>query len=113
MEYNHNTLIFKKRIMRRIYFVWFLRRLISPFMIKIAVPVVLLSLANYHIHFFNVFKNAIDSSSSFYDVPKFFFNSFLATEILDQIMVLGLVFLVGAIVWDIFKKRIPFLLLSR
>jgi len=112
MDHNHNVLVLKNRIMRKIYFIWFLRKLTSVFAIKIAVPVVLLSLSIYRIHFFNVFKNAIDSSSSFYDIPSFFFNSFWAAEIFDQFIVLGLVAFVGAIVWDIFKKRIPTLLLS-
>lgn len=102
----------KNRIMRRVYVIWAFRNATSPLALKIATPFIFFSFALYHVHCFDVIKNAIISSSSFYDIPKYFYNSFWTTETTEQFIFLGLIAIILAFIWDLFRKRVPSLLLE-
>ncbi len=102
----------KRRIMRKIYVLWFFKEVTNPVTLKVAAPIAAFSVVFYHFCCLNIIKNAISSASSFYDIPKYFFNSFLTTEITDQLIVLGLIVFVGAVIWDLFKKGIPRLMIG-
>ncbi len=107
----HNNNL-KNRIMRRVYTIWFFRKITSPLVLKIATPFIFFSLALYHIHFFAVLKNAVGSSNSFYDISRYFYNSFWTAEIPEQFIFLSLITITLAFIWDLFRKGIPGLLLE-
>ena len=86
--------LLKKRIMRRVYLVWFARSIYA----KLAVFGVILVAASLHISFVHVFSNTVNASSGFLLSAKYLTSSFAAADIISKslfVIMLMTVFIMG------------------
>lgn len=77
-----------KRIMRRVYFVWGLRMILSPLFLKSLIALVFLSRSTTYISYSNVFANRPEIS----DIPRnlaFVRDAFMHTEVTSVLLILG------------------------
>lgn len=95
----------KIRIMRRVYLIWFFRKTTSSLAFKFYSFVAIFSMAAYHISFFDVIKNALNSSSSFFTLHRFFLNNFLAADLTDHILPLGVILTAIILVFGFFNPK--------
>ena len=86
-----------KKIMRRVYTIWFFRKATSALAVEIYVFVGVLSAAFYRISFFDVMRNAFNSSS-FSSLSRFFLNNFLLADLLSQILTAGIIIMAISII---------------
>jgi len=93
----------KKKIMRRVYAIWIFRKATSPLFIKNFISIALFAGAAYHVSFFHIFKNTFNSSESFLGIPQFVFNNFLLTDIIHQILILGIIIMVSIFFLDMIR----------
>ena len=87
-------ILLKKRIMRRVYLVWFARSIYA----KMAVFGAILFAASLHISFFHVFYNTVNASSGFLLSAKYLTSSFAAADIVSKslfVVMLMAVFIMG------------------
>lgn len=102
-----DNVILKKRIMRRIYVIWFLRKLTSPFVFECIGLIVLVIVGSSYISFMDVFRNAYNSSlSSPMSLPRFALDNFKATDTASKSFFAGIssiaLFMIGQ---EILKRR--------
>lgn len=96
----------KKKIMKRVYAIWLFRKITSPVFIETFVFAGMLFAAASFISFFNVMKNAFNSSSSVYSLSIFFLNALVNADTISQLLFLGMMMAVLIIGWELlFKKR--------
>ena len=91
----------KKRIMRKVYLVWFARSVYA----KMAVFGAILFAAYLHISFVHVFSNTVNASSGFLLSAKYLTSSFAAADIVSKflfVVMLMAVFMMGR---DLFKLK--------
>ena len=91
----------KKRIMRRVYLVWFARSVYA----KLAVFGVILVAASLHISFVHVFSNTVNASSGFLLSAKYLTSSFVAADIVSKFLFAGMLMAVFMMVKDLFKLK--------
>lgn len=79
----------QKRIMRRVRFVAFCKRLYRPAMIRVAMLVILLAIGSAYASVVHIVSNmsSIESISSFY---SYIVNAFINTEVALQLSVVGI-----------------------
>jgi len=93
--------------MRRVYFVYFVRQLFSPFAIKaMAVALLFLNMAT-RVSVFSVFRNA-PSLTALSDIARFFISAFTNTGLMVQMSVVGVLFFGIWIVFDMIKRGFTF-----
>jgi hypothetical protein len=101
----------KKKIMRRIYLIWFFRKITSPVFIEGFVFAAMLFLAVSYISFLNVMRNAFNASSSVFSLPEFFVNSFISADTISKLLLVGIIFMALILSRELlFKKRKTILL---
>ena len=91
----------KKRIMRRVYLVWFARSIYA----KMAAFGAILIAASLHISFVHVFYNTVNASSGFLLSAKYLTSSFAAADMVSKslfVVMLMAVFMMGK---DLFKFK--------
>ena len=84
----------KKRIMRRVYAIWFVKSVYA----KIAVLGAILIASYLHISFVHVFSNTLNASSGFLLSAKYLTSSFMAADIVSKSLFAGMfvaVFMMG------------------
>ena len=94
-------ILLKKRIMRRVYLVWFARSIYA----KMAIFGAILFAASLHISFVHVFSNTVNASSGFLMSAKYLTSSFAAADIVSKslfVVMLMAVFIMGR---DLFKFK--------
>ena len=91
----------KKRIMRRVYLVWFARSVYA----KLAVFGAILVAASLHISFVHVFSNTVNASSGFLLSAKYLTSSFLAADIVSKFLFAGMLAAVFMMGKDLFKLK--------
>lgn len=84
----------KNRIMRRVYAVWFFRKLTSPFAVETLAFFVMLVWMSVHVSFGSVLANARPTFGSPFSVTNFFINAFWSTEFATKAL-----FLVSAVLF--------------
>ena len=94
-------ILLKKRIMRRVYLVWFARSVYA----KLAVFGVILVAASLHISFVHVFSNTVNASSGFLLSAKYLTSSFLAADIVSKFLFAGMLAAVFMMGKDLFKLK--------
>ena len=104
-NYSNQNLILKKRIMRKIYLLWFLKKINSPVSIKTGIFLISATLAGYYISFISIFKNALKSSHSPIDLTSFFVRSFSYADLPSKLIVLMLLASIYLLLEEVFKKR--------
>jgi esterase/lipase superfamily enzyme len=97
---DNNTLILKKRVMRRIYAIWFLRKATSPIFVKTGIFLLFVLAASYYISFIDIIKNVFNSSGSFSSFSSYIVNSFIFADILSQILTIGILVTAGFVFRD-------------
>lgn len=99
MYMKNNTL--KNSILRRVYAIWFLKKITQPFYVKMYITILLLWQFIGNVSVINVFKNMPPNNvgGSFI----FFENAFLGTEIFVQAIILGSIILVLFVVRGLFR----------
>ncbi|MDD5431268.1 MAG: hypothetical protein PHP03_03555 [Candidatus Pacebacteria bacterium] len=81
--------ILKARILAKIYFVWFLRRIVPLIIIQVAAIVVALKIFAKNVFFSKYLQNMANVSDfGLWATFKFLVNSFLQTNFLVQVIVL-------------------------
>ena len=86
--------LLKKRIMRRVYAIWFVKSVYA----KMAVLGAILIASYLHISFVHVFSNTINASSGFLLSAKYLTSSFMAADIVSKSLFAGMfvaVFMMG------------------
>lgn len=93
--------LLKKRIMRRIYLVWFARSVYA----KAAILGAILIASSLHISFVNVFYNTISASSGFLLSAKYLTSSFAAADIVSKFLLAGMLAAIFMMGRDLFKLK--------
>ena len=101
--------LLKKRIMRKVYAIWFVRSVYA----KIAVIGAILIAAYLHISFVHVFSNTINASSGFLLSAKYLTSSFVAADIVSKSLFAGMLMAVFMMGRDLFKLKKENALCSR
>jgi len=91
----------KKRIMRKVYAIWFVRSVYA----KIAVIGAILIVAYLHISFVHVFSNTLNASSGFLLSAKYLTSSFMAADIISKTLLAGMIVAVFITGRDLFKIK--------
>lgn len=91
----------KKRIMRRVYLIWFARSIY----VKIAVFGAILIAASLHISFVHVFSNTVNASSGFLLSAKYLTSSFAAADIVSKFLFIGILIALFIMGKDLFKFK--------
>ena len=94
-------ILLKKRIMRRVYLVWFARSVYA----KLAVFGAILVAASLHISFVHVFSNTVNASSGFLLSAKYLTLSFAAADIVSKFLFAGMLMAVFMMGRDLFKIK--------
>ncbi len=93
--------LLKKRIMRRVYAIWFVKSVYA----KMAFFGAVLIASYLHISFVHVFSNTLNASSGFLLSAKYLTSSFAAADIISKSLFVGMlaaVFITGK---DLFKLK--------
>ena len=93
--------LLKKRIMRRVYAIWF----VKSFYAKMAVLGAILVASYWHISFVHVFSNTINASSGFLLSAKYLTSSFMAADIISKTLLAGMIVAVFITGRDLFKIK--------
>ena len=93
--------LLKKRIMRRVYAIWFVKSVYA----KIAVIGAILIASYLHISFVHVFSNTLNASSSFLLSAKYLTSSFMAADIISKTLLAGMIVAVFITGRDLFKIK--------
>ena len=91
----------KKRIMRRVYAIWFVRSVYA----KIVVIGAILIVSYLHISFVHVFSNTINASSGFLLSAKYLTSSFAAADIISKSLFAGMLVAIFITGKDLFKLK--------
>lgn len=95
--------------MRKVYFIWFLRKLTSPFVFECVGLMVLVIVGSNYISFVNVIKNAYVSFDSPMSLPMFVLDNFKATDTASKAFSAGIsavaAFMIGQEVLK--RKKLP------
>jgi hypothetical protein len=93
----------KKKIMRKVYAIWFFRQLARPVFIEAVLLSFLIFLASRYIYVFSVMRNAFNSSDSVYSLSGFFVRNFMIADTISQLIALGLFATLMFLGKDLFK----------
>ncbi|KKS11472.1 MAG: hypothetical protein UU66_C0016G0002 [Parcubacteria group bacterium GW2011_GWB1_41_5] len=85
----------KKKIMRKVYLIWFLRRISSPFLVKTFFLTAALAEASFYFSLPDIFKNIFLASGNFPTLSGFMIASFQHTDAISKLFFMGLMFLIG------------------
>ena len=100
-----NNNLLKKRIMRRVYAIWFVRSVYA----KMAVIGAILIASYLHISFVHVFSNTVNASSGassgFLLSAKYLTSSFAAADIVSKFLLAGMIMAVFMMGRDLFKLK--------
>lgn len=94
-------ILLKKRIMRRVYLIWFARSVYA----KMAVFGAILFAASLHISFVHVFSNTVNASSGFLLSAKYLTSSFAAADIVSKFLFIGILMALFIMGKDLFKFK--------
>ncbi len=100
-----NVMALKNRVMRRIYLIWFARKIARPVVVELSLFVAAVSAVAYHISCFQVLKNAFNSSESFFTIHKFFLNNFMLAHWFHEVLILGTLAVTILLFWELFRKK--------
>lgn len=98
----------KKRIMRRIYVIFFLKRVFSEFALKTYAFVGLMWAGVSLVSVGNVFKNMLNVSGGLDDFYNFFTYAFLHTTMVVQMLFIGFIITMLSILLDLFGSNLKF-----
>jgi len=93
--------LLKKRIMRRVYAIWFIKSVYA----KMAIFGAILIAAYLHISFVHVFSNTLNASSGFLLSAKYLTSSFMAADIISKTLLAGMIVAVFMMGRDLFKLK--------
>lgn len=95
----------KKKIMRRVYAIWFFKKITSPFVVEMISFVALLLWTTVYVSPANVLNN-LPSISSPFPVANFFISAFSETELITKILFIGMFVSVIFLMKDLlFRKK--------
>ncbi len=97
----------KNKIMRRVYAIWFFRKITSAVFVETFIFAAMLLAAVSCISFLSVMRNALNSSNSVYSLSNFFLNNFLIADAISKSLVLGMMIMTLILGWELFKKKNP------
>lgn len=103
---SNKNLMLKKKIMRKVYAIWFFKKLNSSFVIQLAALLFLLLMINTYISFINVINNMPGLFSS----SNFFIYAFQNTETTVKLMLVFVAILMLLVGRELIKASIDFLL---
>lgn len=95
MSYNFRSEKIKQKIMRRVYLIWFFKKITRPFALEIMSFTAISFLLATHISIINVWENSRHMIFSPISISGYMASSFLATEILTKILIVGLALVLG------------------
>lgn len=103
----------KKKIMRKVYLIWFLRQISSPFLVKTFFLAAALAEASFFYSLPNIFKNIFLASGNFPTLSGFMFSSFRHTDAISKLFFIGIMFLFGLFLHQIYisfhRRKLQFL----
>ncbi len=93
--------LLRKKIMRRVYAIWFFRKATSPFVLEtLAFAGGILGLASY-VSFRNVMMNVSPILDSPWSLAGFFSSAFSATELVSKILLVAMAVLIAFLMKDL------------
>lgn len=93
----------KNKIMKRVYAIWVLRRVFSPFAIKTAFLVVVILEALSYYSLSNIFNNIILASGNFSAFSGYLVSALQNTAIISKLLFIGLMAVTFLFVQELFK----------
>jgi len=94
--------LLKKRIMRKVYAIWFVRSVYAKFVFLGAVLIA----SYFHISFAHVFSNTMNASSGLLLSAKYLTSSFAAADIVSKFLLAGMLVAVFMMGRDLFKLKL-------
>ena len=101
-------ILLKKRIMRKVYLIWFARSVYAKF----ALFGVVLVVSSFHIHFVDVFLNTINASTGFPQSLNYMFSSFAEADAASKAMSAGIIIAAIFAGWEFLNTQIKQRVLS-
>ena len=98
----------KKRIMRKVYLIWFVRSAYSKFVVLGAILVA----ASFHINFANVFLNTMNASTGLAQSVSYIVSSFAAADMASKAMSAGIILTAVFAGWEFLNTQIKQRILS-
>lgn len=93
---------FKESVMRRIYRVYFMKKIVTPCTLKTIAVVAFAVAGSYFVSLPHIFANA-RYATHFYDLVKFFAVAFLNTHFIVQLLSLGILALFAFVIRDVIR----------
>jgi len=90
----------KKKIMRRVYAIWFFKKITSPFALELISFAALLLWMTVYVSLSNVLNN-VPSISSPFPAANFFISAFYETEMIVKIILIGMLALLIFLMKDL------------
>lgn len=91
----------KKNIMRRVYAIWFLRRITKPFVIESILFFLFIFWLTAYISFGDVWGNSRQLIFSPLAISNYMISAFLSTETLSKVLLIGLLTLISLFIKDL------------
>ncbi len=99
----------RNRILWKVYFMWFLRRIVPLIVLQIAVFALAIEIFAGNVFVSHVFQNAaVISEGSYWSVLEFMFNSFLNTRPLTQIATLVILGIIALLIRDLIRMAVTY-----
>ncbi|MDD5547870.1 MAG: hypothetical protein PHN74_03205 [Candidatus Pacebacteria bacterium] len=96
--------MFKAKILGKVYFVWFFRRIVPLVLVQVAVAVFVIKIFAKNVFVSKVLHNvAIVSDSGYWEIFKYLINSFMATHFIIQLAILITLGLTALLIRDIVR----------
>ena len=92
----------KRKIMRKVYMIWFLRRISSPFLVKTFFLALALTEAAFLYSLPDIFKNISLVSGHLPTLSGFMLSSFQQTDAISKLFFIGIMFLFGLFLHQVF-----------
>ena len=95
-----------KKIMRNVYAIFVLRKIINPVSIKLYTALVFAWLGTFYVSLKNVFANMSHSVADVTDLYHFSLSSFFNTELVVQVLTIGIVVMSFWFMKDVVKNSV-------
>lgn len=99
----------KNRILWKVYFAWFLRRIVPLIVLQLAIFSVALQIFAHNVFVSSVFKNAaVVSDRGYFQLLKYMILSFLNTRPVTQVMILVILGVIALLIRDFFRMLVTY-----
>lgn len=114
MDTAKQNLVYKKRIILKIYVFWFLKRIVPLIIIQIAFIALAIKIFTQGVFVSEVFKNiSIVAAKSYWGILCYLAVAFWNTEFIVELAILAGLGLTSLVIRDIFRSILSYLVIKR